>query len=58
MGSLPAESLFWSQTEDTEIVDDGIAVGEGGQLSGSAEQYVVMISRKPAEVHANWGAIG
>lgn len=27
MGSLPAESVFWSKTEDTEIVDDGVAVG-------------------------------
>ena len=27
MGPLSTESLFWSQAEDTKIVDDRVAVG-------------------------------
>lgn len=30
MGALPTESVLWSQAKDTEVVDDGIDMGEGG----------------------------
>ena len=30
MGPLSTESVFWSQAEDTEIIDDRVAVGKGG----------------------------
>ena len=43
MGSLPTESVFWGQAENTEVIDDGVDMGEGGQLSGSPEQYVAML---------------
>ena len=37
MGSLQAKPVLWSQTTDTEESDDGIAVGEGGCVSGRAK---------------------
>ena len=30
MGTLPTESIFWSQAEDTKVFDDGVDLGEGG----------------------------
>ena len=55
MGALPTESVLWGQAEDTEIVDDGIDMGEGGQLSRSAEQYVAMILRRQTPVSTGLG---
>ena len=39
MGALQAKSLFWCQATDTEEFNDRIALGEGGFISGRAEQY-------------------
>ena len=30
MGTLPTESLFWSQAQDSEVFDDRVDMGEGG----------------------------
>lgn len=43
MGALPTEFIFWGQAEDTEVVNDGVDMGEGGRLSRGAEQYVAVI---------------
>ena len=43
MGPLPTEFVFWGQAEDTEVIADGVDMGEGGQLSRSPEQYVAII---------------
>ena len=40
MGTLPTEFILRDQAEDTEVIDDRIDMGEGGQLSKSPEQYV------------------
>ena len=42
MGPLPTEFVFWGQAEDTEVIDDGVDMGEGGQLSRGPEQYVAI----------------
>ena len=49
MGALPTESVFWGQAEDTEVIDDRVDMGQGGQLSESPEQYVATMLRDKIE---------
>ena len=49
MGALPTESILWGQAEDTEVIDDRVDMGQGGQLSKSPEQYVATVLRNKTE---------
>ena len=46
MGSLQTQSLLWHQATDTKIPDNWLVMGQGGQLSISAEQLVSCASGK------------
>ena len=49
MGTLPTESILRGQAEDTEVADDRVDMGEGGQLSKSPEQYVAIMLRNKTD---------
>ena len=53
MGALPTELIFWGPAEDTEVIDDRIDMGEGGQLSKSPEQYVATMLQDRTEIYTD-----
>ena len=53
MGALPTELIFWGPAEDTEVIDDRVDMGEGGQLSKSPEQYVAAMLQKRTEIYTD-----
>ena len=50
MGALPTEFVLWGQAKDTEVIDDRVDMGEGGQLSKSPEQYVATMLRNTTAI--------
>ena len=58
MGALPTEFILWGQAKDTEVIDDRVDMGEGGQLSKSPEQYVATMLRNKTAIETDQEGMG